>query len=76
LTDTGRIVFYYADEIFSLGRELGNTLKGLPTGRALRLSIGIADALPKLVVYQLMQPVFNYLNRYRFFAMKIKLSVF
>lgn len=59
LTDTGRIVFYYADEIFSLGRELGNTLKGLPTGRALRLSIGIADALPKLVVYQLMQPVFQ-----------------
>ncbi len=59
LTDTGRIVFYYAEEIFSLGRELGNTLKGLPTGRALRLSIGIADALPKLVVYRLMQPVFN-----------------
>ncbi|MCX7085664.1 MAG: transcriptional activator NhaR [Methylococcales bacterium] len=59
LTDTGRIVFYYADEIFSLGRELGNTLKGLPTGRALRLNIGIADALPKLVVYRLMQPVFQ-----------------
>ena len=59
LTDTGRIVFYYAEEIFALGRELGNTLKGLPTGRALRLSIGIADALPKLVVYRLMQPVFQ-----------------
>ncbi|SJM91295.1 Transcriptional regulator, LysR family [Crenothrix polyspora] len=59
LTDTGRIVFHYADEIFALGRELGNTLKGLPTGRALRLSIGIADALPKLVVYQLMRPVFQ-----------------
>lgn len=59
LTDTGRIVFHYAEEIFALGRELGNTLKGLPTGRALRLSIGIADALPKLVVYQLMQPVFQ-----------------
>ena len=59
LTDTGRIVFHYAEEIFSLGRELGNTLKGLPTGKALRLSIGIADALPKLVVYRLMQPVFQ-----------------
>ncbi len=59
LTDTGRIVFHYAEEIFALGRELGNTLKGLPTGRALRLSIGIADALPKLVVYRLMQPVFQ-----------------
>ena len=59
LTDTGRIVFHYAEEIFALGRDLGNTLKGLPTGRALRLSIGIADALPKLVVYRLMQPVFQ-----------------
>jgi LysR family transcriptional activator of nhaA len=59
LTDTGHIVFNYADEIFALGRDLGNTLKGLPTGRALRLSIGIADALPKLVVYRLMQPVFQ-----------------
>jgi LysR family transcriptional regulator, transcriptional activator of nhaA len=59
LTDTGRIVFHYAEQIFTLGRELGNTLKGLPTGRALRLSIGIADALPKLVVYRLMQPVFQ-----------------
>ena len=59
LTDTGRIVFHYAEEIFALGRELGNTLKGLPTGRALRLTIGIADALPKLVIYRLMQPVFQ-----------------
>ena len=59
LTDTGRIVFHYAEEIFALGRDLGNTLKGLPTGRALRLSMGITDALPKLVVYRLMQPVFQ-----------------
>jgi LysR family transcriptional activator of nhaA len=59
LTDTVRIVFHYAEEIFALGRDLGNTLKGLPTGKALRLSIGIADALPKLVVYRLMQPVFQ-----------------
>jgi LysR family transcriptional activator of nhaA len=59
LTDTGRIVFHYAEEIFALGRELGNTLKGLPTGRALRLTIGIADALPKLVIYRLMRPVFQ-----------------
>lgn len=59
LTDTGRIVFHYAEEIFALGRDLGNTLKGLPTGKALRLSIGITDALPKLVVYRLMQPVFQ-----------------
>lgn len=33
LTDTGRVVYHYAEEIFSLGRELNNTLKGRLTGR-------------------------------------------
>ena len=59
MTDTGRVVFHYADEIFSLGRELTNTLKGRPTGRPLRLTVGVADALPKLVVYRLIEPVFR-----------------
>jgi LysR family transcriptional activator of nhaA len=59
LTDTGRVVFHYADEIFSLGRELTNTLKGRPTGRALRLTVGVADALPKLVAYRLIEPAFR-----------------
>lgn len=59
LTDTGRVVFHYADEIFSLGRELTNTLKGRPTGRALRLIVGVADALPKLVAYRLIEPAFR-----------------
>ncbi len=59
LTDTGRVVFRYADEIFSLGQELTNTLKGRPTGRPLRLVLGVADALPKLVVYRLIEPVFQ-----------------
>lgn len=59
LTDTGRIVFHYADEIFSLGQELANTLKGRPTGRALRLVVGVADALPKLVACRLIEPAFR-----------------
>ncbi|MDO9169353.1 MAG: transcriptional activator NhaR [Methylobacter sp.] len=59
LTDTGRIVFHYADEIFSLGRELTNTLKGRPSGGPLRLIVGVADALPKLVVYRLIEPAFR-----------------
>ena len=33
LTDTGRVVYRYADDIFSLGRELQDTLKGRPPGR-------------------------------------------
>lgn len=55
-TEMGRIVFRYADEIFSLGRELLDTMKDRPTGRPLRVEIGIADVLPKMVVHQLIEP--------------------
>lgn len=56
LTDMGRVVFRYADEIFSLGRELMDTLKGRPTGRPIRLVVGVADAVPKLIAYRLLEP--------------------
>ena len=56
LTDVGRMVFRYADEIFTLGRELLDTVKGRPTGQPMRLTVGIADAVPKLIAYRLLQP--------------------
>lgn len=56
LTETGQTVYRYADEIFSLGRELSDTLKGRPSRDRQRLSVGVPDVLPKLVVYQLLQP--------------------
>jgi len=59
LTDTGRLVFHYADEIFSLGRELTSTLKGRQAGRASRLIVGVADVLPKLVAYRLIEPALH-----------------
>jgi LysR family transcriptional activator of nhaA len=59
LTETGHTVYRYADEIFNLGRELQDTLKGQPTGRPLRLAIGVADALPKMVAYRLIEPALH-----------------
>jgi LysR family transcriptional activator of nhaA len=56
LTETGRVVFRYADEIFTLGREMLDTVKGRSTGKPLRLEVGIADVVPKLVVRRLLQP--------------------
>jgi LysR family transcriptional activator of nhaA len=56
LTDVGRVVYRYAEEIFSLGREMQDALKDRPTGRPLRLQVGIADAVPKLIAYRLIQP--------------------
>ena len=57
LTETGRLVHRYADEIFGIGRELLETLKGRPAvGRPLQLTVGVANAVPKLIVYRLLQP--------------------
>ena len=56
LTETGQVVYRYADEIFSLGRELTDTLKGRPTDKKLKLTVGVPDVLPKLVVYELLKP--------------------
>lgn len=56
LTDTGGHVFRYADEIFTLGRELQDSLAGLPTLRHPRLVVGAADEVPKLIVQRLLQP--------------------
>ena len=56
LTETGQLVYKYADEIFSIGRELVEAVKGRPTGRPLRLRVGVPDYLPKLIVYRLLEP--------------------
>lgn len=56
LTDTGQVVYRYAEDIFSLGRELRETLKGRPAGRPVKLRVGVADVIPKLIAHRLLQP--------------------
>ena len=59
LTDTGQQVLSYAEEIFSLGQDLVNAVKQRPTTRPLRLNLGVADTLPKLVSYRIIEPIFR-----------------
>ena len=59
LTDFGRVAQRYAEEIFSLGREFLETAKGRPSGRPIRLVVGISDALPKAIVYRILEPAFR-----------------
>ncbi len=56
LTDTGRLVLSYADEIFSLGSELEQQLRNLPEGRSLVFKVGITDVVPKSIAYRLISP--------------------
>jgi LysR family transcriptional activator of nhaA len=55
LTEVGRVVFRYADEIFALGREMLDAVRGRSTARA-RFDVGIVDVVPKLVVRRLLEP--------------------
>lgn len=59
LTAAGRIALRYADEIFALGRELRDTLRDRPTGKPVRVTIGVSDVLPKLVAYRILRPAFE-----------------
>ncbi len=60
LTEMGRVVYRYAEEIFALGTEMLDTVKGRPTGLPARLAVGIADVVPKGVVHRLLQPALEH----------------
>jgi len=59
LTETGRMVYRYAEEIFTIGRELKEAVDGTAVNRPLRLAVGVSDVLPKLVVSRLLRPAFE-----------------
>jgi LysR family transcriptional regulator, transcriptional activator of nhaA len=59
LTETGQLVLNYADEIFSAGRELMNAVKQRPGKHPVRVSIGLTDAFPKLIAFQILRAAFR-----------------
>lgn len=59
LTEAGRMVQRYADEIFSLGGEMMNALQERPTESALRVRVGLTDSFPKLVGHAILRPLFS-----------------
>jgi LysR family transcriptional activator of nhaA len=59
LTESGRVVFRYAEEIFGLGREMLDTLEDRPVGRPLRVTVGVADVVPKLVAERILEPAMH-----------------
>lgn len=59
LTEVGKVAYRYADEIFRLGQEFLDVLRDRPTGRPIRLVVGVTDSMPKLVVRWLLTPVLD-----------------
>lgn len=74
LTDTGKMVFDYAEEIFSTGQELMERLKGTQPGRNMVFTVGIPDFLPKQVAFRLLEPVFRMPQKIQVICNEGKLS--
>ena len=65
LTDSGRVAFRYADEIFALGKEFQDTLKGRTTGQPARLVVGVSDVIAKSIVHRILEPAFQLRDKVR-----------
>ena len=59
LTETGRIVFSYADEMFRLGNELQDVLAGHTPDSSMTLYVGVAMVVPKLLAYRILEPALD-----------------
>ena len=64
-TEMGHLVYRYADEIFSLGREMMDSLQGRPVAGPISLKVGLVDVVPKLIARQLLEPAGKLPDRVR-----------
>jgi len=60
LSEKGHLVLSYAEEIFSTGRELMSAVRQRPGKRPLRLNIGLIDAFPKVMAFQILKAAFRF----------------
>ncbi len=56
LSEMGRMVYDYAEEIFTVGAELANVVRGQQMGGPSSLSVGIVSSMPKLIAERIVAP--------------------
>jgi LysR family transcriptional activator of nhaA len=56
LTEEGQRILGYAEQIFSLGNELTESLQEGALPRSVPFRVGIADSVPKMIAYRLVEP--------------------
>ncbi|MEH6824816.1 MAG: transcriptional activator NhaR [Motiliproteus sp.] len=56
LTETGRLVQRYADDIFSLGSELVEMVRQPIAQPTLLFNVGVVDLIPKSIAYRILAP--------------------
>ena len=56
VTESGRRILSYADEIFALGDELVEVARDQAARKTIPFRIGIADSVPKTIAYRVIEP--------------------
>jgi LysR family transcriptional regulator, transcriptional activator of nhaA len=74
LSDSGKVVKQYADEIFSLGAELANRVRDKSAINTLELNVGIVNSIAKLIAYQLVSPALAMEESFRVICHESKLE--
>ena len=59
LSEMGQLIYGYAEEIFQLGDELKGVLKTQQPARWLNFTVGVTGVIPKVLAYQLLNPVLS-----------------
>lgn len=59
LTETGRVALPYAEQMFQLGGELEAVLRAQPDEQQILFRVGVADVVPKSIVYRLIAPTMS-----------------
>ena len=68
MTELGKMVFEYANEIFTIGRELGHAVETRKSDRPIALRIGVSDSMPKVLAELLIRPAMESSQRFQLFV--------
>jgi LysR family transcriptional activator of nhaA len=74
LTEFGQHVYQYADEIFSIGRELKDYMSTGRLGSMKKFVVGMPDVVPKIIAFELLKPALDHPDQLRIVVYEGKLT--
>ncbi|WP_462402330.1 transcriptional activator NhaR [Pseudomonas sp. Marseille-QA0332] len=74
LTESGRRTLDYAEQMFQIGSELEAMLRARPEEQQILFRVGVADVVPKSIVYRLLAPTMEMDNTLRISCREDKLE--
>ncbi|HBQ18148.1 MAG TPA: transcriptional activator NhaR [Myxococcales bacterium] len=60
LTEMGKVAFRYANDIFTLGQEMQDVFAGRLERAPEKLTVGVSDLIPKLILHRLLEPALSH----------------